>query len=308
MENYHNYPPQYNAEQYNGQGQMHPSHMMYPHMNGMPMMGPMHGATMVAPMMSYPAPPMTNMSNGSKQPITRSAHIISEPACHVYRADEAAEAVEFTTRQLIAYDGKVFVEHIPGHNIIYAPISLKPQHVVQTTGSRVAKLRLKPKKMERPKNIFFKYRSQKVKELQIMYPKLNQTVISRIAAEHWKNEKPEVKDRFKKLYQDEMVQYELAKKIKRVKGSLYEESETEETEGVQASPYYMDPRQTSPNYGQLSGGGSHTSSRPATVDYVSPVRSHEKNEQYPSMEVARPRSITFPGSPKQHSDVSRLIH
>ncbi|KAJ1643642.1 hypothetical protein LPJ64_004594, partial [Coemansia asiatica] len=289
MENYHNYPTQYNPEQYNNQGPMHPSHMMYPHIGGIQMMGPMHGPAMVGPMMSYPAA-MPNMSNGSKQPITRSAHVISEPACHVYRADESAEAVEFTTRQLIAFDGKVFVEHIPGHNVIYAPISLKPQHVLQSSaGSRVAKLRLKPKKVERPKNIFFKYRSQKVKELQIMYPKLNQTVISRIAAEHWKNEKPEVKEKFKKMYQGEMVQYELAKKIKRAKGNSYFDSDNDGLEIAETSSLNGETRQASPYYGNLSITGPDMSSRPATVDHTSPVESQNANERYPPMEMTRQR-------------------
>ncbi|KAJ1823180.1 hypothetical protein LPJ56_000162 [Coemansia sp. RSA 2599] len=308
MENYHNYPPQYSPEQYGGQGAMHPSHMMYPHMGGMQMMGPMHGPAMVGPMMSYPAA-MPNMSGGSKQPITRSTHVISEPACHVYRADEYAEAEEYSTRQLIAFDGKVFVEHIPGHNIIYAPISLKPQHVLQSTGSRVAKLRLKPKKMERPKNIFFKYRSHKVKELQIMYPKLNQTVISRIAAEHWKNEKPEVKEKYKKMYQDEMVQYELAKKIKRVKGSMYSESENEESEATESSPPFIDARQTEPRYSQLPASGpAMMASRPAAVDRTSPMEAQDNSGHFPPTEMKRQRSFTFPADARQQSDITNLIH
>ncbi|KAJ1720819.1 hypothetical protein LPJ53_004583 [Coemansia erecta] len=303
MDGYQNYP-QYGHDQYHSPAPVQ-QHMVYPHMNGMQVMPPMANPHMVNQMMpSYPSVPPTG---NRKQPITRASHVISEPACQVYRADETAEAIEFTTRQLIAFDGKVFIEHLPGHNIIFAPIQLHPHHVLHpatassSSTSRVSKLRLKSKKLNRPKNVFFKYRSKKVKELQEQYPKLNQTVISKLAAEHWHNETPEVKEQYRKIYQDEMAQYELDKKISRIKGNR-SHSESSEVE----------------DDGSSLVGGSHQLSSESNRTVVSndyyysvPQNQHPSPlgiTQSPPMEMARQRSFSYPVDPKQQSDINNLIH
>ncbi|KAJ1834639.1 hypothetical protein LPJ73_007786 [Coemansia sp. RSA 2703] len=303
MDGYQNYH-HYGHDHYHNPAPV-PQHMVYPHMNGMQPMPPMSGPHMPNPMVSpySSAPPTGNR----KQPITRASHVISEPACQVYRADMAAEAIEFTTRQLIAFDGKVFIEHLPGHNIIFAPTQLHPHHVLHpktsssSLTSRASKLRLKSKKLNRPKNVFFKYRSDKVKELQEKYPKLNQTVISKLAAEHWHNETTAVKEQYRKVYQDEMTQYELDKKISRIKGSR-SHSDSSEVEDDRAS----------------LGGSSHQlsseSNRTAVSnDYYYSVPHNQRPSplgiaQSPPMEMSRQRSFSYPVDSKQQSDINNLIH
>ncbi|KAJ1885269.1 hypothetical protein LPJ66_010200 [Kickxella alabastrina] len=291
MNNYNNYP-QYTSDQYHNHAPI-PQHMVYPHKGAMPIMSnPMHSNPHMSPRQPYPTmSPQSNNGNYSnnQQPITQASHIISEPTCRIYRTttDSTEEATEFTARQLIAFDGKIFIEHLPGHNIIYAPS--KPR-----MPSHITKLKLKAKTMDRPKNVFFMYRSHKVKEMQQQYPKLNQTVFSRIVAEHWKNESDEVKVFFRQKYNDEMKQYELAKKVKTVKKhrfDLYSQQQQylhmEEDGGAQSDGTAV-----------ASGDARIKYSRESSVERI----------RGPPMPFARQRSFTMPADPRQQADMSRIIY
>ncbi|KAJ2908933.1 hypothetical protein GGI21_002389, partial [Coemansia aciculifera] len=152
-----------------------------------------------------------------------SSQVILETGCHIYRYNSSGDTVEQSLHQIMGSNGKVYIEYIPGHSLIYIPSSVSPSLVMSHTMSNARQSKLKqkqpqqqqPVKAMRPSNVFFKYRSYKLPELQMQHPKLNQTIISRMVAEHWKTESEEVKNRFKKQYKEEMVKYEVAKKLSR---------------------------------------------------------------------------------------------
>ncbi|KAJ2526719.1 hypothetical protein EV175_007620, partial [Coemansia sp. RSA 1933] len=101
-----------------------------------------------------------------------SSRILSEPDCQVFCCNKDADPIEFGAQQLITIDGKVFVEHIPGHSIVFVPNKLKAAQVMANIsgGGSGAGQRVKGKsridKPARPCNVFFKYRSHKLAELQ----------------------------------------------------------------------------------------------------------------------------------------------
>ncbi|KAJ2811875.1 hypothetical protein FBU31_007693, partial [Coemansia sp. 'formosensis'] len=179
-----------------------------------------------------PPPPLTmpqeeqrqQQQLSPKQPpqsSTYSSKITQETGCHIYRYTNNGDTVDQSLHQIVGSNGKVYVEYIPGHSLVYIPSSASPTIVMgQMMGnSRQGRLKEKSPKNARPSNVFFKYRSHKLPELTLKYPKLNQTVISRMVADHWKAETDEVKDRFKKQYKNEMIQYEVAKKLSRYQSS-----------------------------------------------------------------------------------------
>ncbi|KAJ2816807.1 hypothetical protein IWW50_006369, partial [Coemansia erecta] len=148
-------------------------------------------------------------------------------------------------QQLCSADGRLFIEHIPNHSIVFIPLASsidqvlgdlrKPRaaakhstahatHVapapavqapaVQQQQQQQAVQPRKPKeKSAKPINAFIKYRSFKIAELKRLHPEVSQTDISRLAGECWKAESEEVKNQFRCQYREEKKVYDMKKAI-----------------------------------------------------------------------------------------------
>ncbi|KAJ2752383.1 hypothetical protein H4R27_003175 [Coemansia aciculifera] len=198
------------------------------------------------PPLAMPQQPPKQQSQNS----TYSSKIIQESGCQIYRYNNNGDTAEQSLHQIVGSNGKVYIEYIPGHSMIYIPSSVSPSLVMSHTvaNSRLAKLKEKSPKAARPSNVFFKYRSHKLPELTKQYPKLNQTVISQMVADAWKVEDEEVKDRFKQQYKDEMIKYEIAKKLSRYQSAVIprEYHDEEVSDNLPAySPYSNAPTHVS---------------------------------------------------------------
>ncbi|KAJ2311515.1 hypothetical protein IWW52_002691 [Coemansia sp. RSA 2704] len=250
-----------------------------------PMMNAVHSPPMGhAPYAPYAAP--------AKQHMSTSARIITEPGCQVFRSTRDATPLEHTARQIIAVDGKVFVEHVPGHNLFFVPIEMPPTAALRahTAGPRILKARARAAPLARPSNVFFKYRSVKQRELQLKHPRLNQTVISRMVAECWKRESSEVKDRYKSEYKEDMKRYELNKKINRARPEFEYFEEDVSVAGDSGSRLY---------------GAQQVASEPQSfVNEPQPLGLSQPS----ASSVGRHRSFTMPELDKSQNDLNRLIH
>ncbi|KAJ1757968.1 hypothetical protein LPJ58_003036 [Coemansia sp. RSA 1591] len=294
MEPYHATYQKYQGE---SQPQSQYMPMGYPISGMPPMMSAVHTPPMAHAMApyGYAHPHAHGPSGPPKQQMSTSSRIITEPGCMVLRSNRDATPIEHTARQIIAIDGKVFIEHIPAHNVIFVPVEVQPAHAIrqQVTGSRIIKARARHAPLARPSNVFFKYRSVKQRELQELNPRMNQTVISRMVAEHWKREPEEVKNRYKQEYKEDMKKYELFKKMNRARpdfeyfdaGELTAQSDT-------TASYYKRPN------GQSDSSHSFVA-EPRSLGLAQP--------EQPSS-AGRHRSFTMPDLEKTQHDISRIIH
>ncbi|KAJ1948644.1 hypothetical protein EC988_005090, partial [Linderina pennispora] len=73
----------------------------------------------------------------------------------------------------------------------------------------------------RPPNSFILYRSDKLRELIQKHPELKQTDISKMCAENWKNETPEVKDHYRQKQQEAKTKFlsEQAIEVQKLSGN-----------------------------------------------------------------------------------------
>ncbi|KAJ1733289.1 hypothetical protein LPJ72_002943 [Coemansia sp. Benny D160-2] len=241
-----------------------------------------------------------------KPQMAAASRIISEPDCQVFCCNKDADPVEFSAQQMLSIDGKVFIEHVPGHSIVFVPNHLKPAQLLAGLGNgngngngsqgRVKGAKSRVDKPARPCNVFFKYRSHKLAELQEKFPKLNQTVISRMVAEHWKNETEDVKNKFKLEYKEDMSKYEMAKRVRRSKSDA---SQSTPLEAEDSSSLSGSTAIDLPFYGSLGlvesphddGGLGSLGLGPAGM-----------------VTQPRHRSFTLPVDEKQQIGISRLIH
>ncbi|KAJ2347649.1 hypothetical protein GGH91_001741 [Coemansia sp. RSA 2671] len=214
------------------------SSLRYPGMGMTPMLGPMHMEPMYnAPITSEPAPTSNALPCSSRIGNKSSSSFI-------YRFDETHGASKIKCHQLCTSDGRLFVEHLPNHTILYIPNSSsieqalcelrKPrsqtkqqkhnaslqqqqqqeQLLSQPQPEPQQPVVRKPKeKSAKPINAFIKYRSFKIAELKEQYPEVSQTEISRLAGECWKTEDEVIKNQFRDRYQEEKKVYDLKKAI-----------------------------------------------------------------------------------------------
>ncbi|KAJ1761370.1 hypothetical protein LPJ58_001227 [Coemansia sp. RSA 1591] len=273
----------------------------YPISSMPPMMRTVHTPPMHHAMAPYgyahphAHPHVHGPSGPPKQQISTSSRIITEPGCMVLRSNRDATPIEHTARQIIAIDGKVFIEHIPAHNVIFVPVEVQPVTVIrqQVSGSRIIKARARHAPLARPSNVFFKYRSVKQRELQELNPRMNQTVISRMVAEHWKREPEEVKNRYKQEYKEDMKKYELFKKMNRSRPDYeYIDAGDLTTQSDTAASYFQRP--------SVQSQSSHSFvAEPRPLGLV-------QSEQPGS--AGRHRSFTMPDLEKTQHNISQIIH
>ncbi|KAJ1718160.1 hypothetical protein LPJ61_006795 [Coemansia biformis] len=221
-----------------------------------------------------------------------SSRVVSEPTCGVYRVNEGSEAALHTAQQVVMADGRLFIEHIPGHNVVFVPRELPPSMALQrVAGSRVAKQRVRTPAQARPTNVFFKYRSNKQRELQEAHPRLNQTIISQMVAEHWRREPAEVKDKYKLEYKEEMRKYELSKKLRRNR----------------PDPEYFEADDTTVRSDSLSYDHHHDmDGHPMMHEPMSLGISQPSSHS--AAGAQRHRSFTLPTDSAQQLGINRLIH
>ncbi|PIA17761.1 hypothetical protein COEREDRAFT_7344 [Coemansia reversa NRRL 1564] len=294
----------------------YPRYNSVPHPHGQPFMQPGYSGVSGVPaassgpglQMHYPSSPYSFMPHPASkqsppyhprsqqnyqqhhQPPTTSSRVVTEPSCTVYRSSQNGDQVTHTARQIIAADGKIFIEHIPGHNVIFAPVKAPISLTMHrhSPTPRIVKPRIRAAPvLSRPSNVFFKYRSVKQRELQEKHPRLNQTVISRMVAEHWKREPEELKRIYKDEYKEEMKKYELSKKLRKSRPNYeYIESDEITTHSDSNAAYFQS---------DIDGSSSFVQ-EPHSIS--SPHTDH----------VQRHRSFTMPNGERQQLEISQLIH
>ncbi|KAJ2771592.1 hypothetical protein IWQ57_002144, partial [Coemansia nantahalensis] len=116
-------------------------------------------------------------------------------------------------RQFHANDGSVFIEHVPGHCLVFVPNNAQLSQIIsEARRVRKPKPRARPKtKSSKPTNSFIKYRNEKIAELKVQHPDISQTTISRLAGQFWHSESEEVKHSYRKRYLEEKRIYDLNK-------------------------------------------------------------------------------------------------
>ncbi|KAJ1721487.1 hypothetical protein LPJ53_003996 [Coemansia erecta] len=122
--------------------------------------------------------------------------------------------MEHKVRQFYSAEGASFIEHVPGHCLVFIPNSTSVDYLLHEL-RRVRQPRRRNKqpkdKSNKPTNSFIKYRNHKIVELKRLHPEISQTEISRMAGECWRTEPEELKDAFRKLYQEEKRVYDMNK-------------------------------------------------------------------------------------------------
>ncbi|PVU85958.1 hypothetical protein BB560_000550 [Smittium megazygosporum] len=102
-------------------------------------------------------------------------------------------------KEFVNSEGICYVEKIPGHYVVFIPNSVQRQDVINRITKPVnpSKNKKKPHNPNRVHNSFILYRMEKTKEIKRQNPTINQTVVSRMCAQMWRNEKAEIKRKYK---------------------------------------------------------------------------------------------------------------
>ncbi|KAJ1947220.1 hypothetical protein GGF37_000608 [Kickxella alabastrina] len=132
------------------------STLRYPAMNMAPMMGaPMHmlpsvdtlSAASAAATVSAPAPvpsttllPFSSRIGGSKS-----------SSCLIFRYDDARGTSEYKCHQMSTSDGRLFIEHMPNHSVLYIPNNCSVDHVLRD--------------LRKPRSLTKQQKAQKAQEL-----------------------------------------------------------------------------------------------------------------------------------------------
>ncbi|KAJ1883365.1 hypothetical protein H4R99_000679 [Coemansia sp. RSA 1722] len=174
-----------------------------------------------------------SVSNQPAAPGTQtfSSQVLSDNNSFVYCYDEASGTnVEHNVRQMVASDMSVFIEHMPGYNLVYVPVGCSIDMATnqmmganfsmpgnnhggprKNNGRGNARAQHVVEKTSKPSNAFIMYRNHKIEELRKQMPDINQIEISREAGKWWRNETEEVKKHFQDKYREEKLAYDLKK-------------------------------------------------------------------------------------------------
>ncbi|KAJ2820674.1 hypothetical protein GGI24_004419, partial [Coemansia furcata] len=170
-----------------------------------------------------------------------SSRIANDSDCGIFCHDgQNGTAPEFTVRQTIGNDGTVYVEHIPGYHVVYVAVGESLDQAIHDSrlaapahhrpagkGASRATAAAQRDRPLKPCNPFIMYRNHKITQMRKENPEINQTDISREAANRWKTEPEEVKEIFRARYREEKQVYDLKKSKRGRSDSSVHESESD---------------------------------------------------------------------------------
>ncbi|KAJ1823183.1 hypothetical protein LPJ56_000159 [Coemansia sp. RSA 2599] len=216
-----------------------------------------------------------------------------EPDASVYYYSlKTDEFVRRPLDQIVGPNGKVYIEHVPGHNVITLPkdISLQKfgRRIHRKTFLKLQSMETSSDKPTKPLNVFIRYRSANLKRARREFPGASQTDISRILADQWKNEDPKIKEKYVNEFLAENYQYNIKFKEWKVR--------TEQKEFERLDDY--DPEESPCNVSVLtpSSSGSQAS---ASGQFIMDMSAYGGPANF---NPARRRSHSVPpqGSDRQH--------
>lgn len=217
-----------------------------------------------------------------------------------------------SVRQFYAADGTSFIEHVPGHCLVFIPNNSNVNYVLRELRKiRQPKVRNRRKERDgspKPTNAFIKYRSHKIIELRKMYPDISQTEISRLSAECWHNEPSEIKKMFKKRYLEEKRVYDINKN-KRLRtedrGFSSDLDNVSDTLNTSSSSVHTNSAYLQPSSSSNNNGNSNFGSGDLGLGINWNNNSNSSNGQ--GFNTGRRRSHTLPPGGFNRSGVRRRI-
>ncbi|KAJ2850921.1 hypothetical protein IWW36_001547 [Coemansia brasiliensis] len=182
----------------------------------------------------------------------------------IYRCSSNNELSRLPVKQQYHADGKLYIEYIPGHNVLFLPTAIPIEAPIKklrkSQRQKEAQAIQKPIELAKPNNAFIRYRSYRLRDIKQLYPQANQTDLSRIAAEYWRTEDPKIKEFFQKQYKEALQFYHQKLKIQHLAAKYHAQSRS-----VALPP--SNPEEQL----QAAANSSATSSSAETSDTDSPV-------------------------------------
>ncbi|KAJ2359285.1 hypothetical protein IWW50_000007 [Coemansia erecta] len=162
----------------------------------------------------------------------------SDSAVFSYNADD--ELARMPVGQIRHTDGKLYIEYIPGHNVLYLPASVPIERPIKRMRKAQEKreaqeARKVSNELAKPHNAFIRYRSFRLESIKQQFPNTSQVDLSRIAAEHWRTEDPEIKGFFQSQYKKELLFYHQQQKIKHMAAKFQEQDNIAHTAPASSS-------------------------------------------------------------------------
>ncbi|KAJ2765361.1 hypothetical protein IWQ56_004128, partial [Coemansia nantahalensis] len=150
-------------------------------------------------------------------PVQPTSQILGATGGVAFACDEHESLSRQPVRQMYGADGRLYIEYQPDTNVVFLPVSVPVERTVRGV-TRVPRKRrgtgrTAAHEWVKPHNAFIRYRSWSLEKIKQLYPNANQIDLSRIAAEHWRNEDPQVKGHFQQQYRDELETYHGRQKI-----------------------------------------------------------------------------------------------
>ncbi|KAJ2237136.1 hypothetical protein H4R99_003848 [Coemansia sp. RSA 1722] len=175
--------------------------------------------TPMSPIQPLPLPSLSSITNplsaslSSSQIRTGSQIMHESDAAIYYYSLKNDEFIRRPLDQIVGPNGKVYIEHVPGHNVITLPKDISLQRfgrrINRKTFLKLQSVEKSSDKPTKPLNVFIRYRSANLKRARREFPGASQTDISRILAEQWKNEDPKIKESFINGFLADNYQYNL---------------------------------------------------------------------------------------------------
>ncbi|KAJ2716890.1 hypothetical protein H4R19_000375 [Coemansia spiralis] len=181
------------------------------------MLGLSAPAQVTAPQLPPAVLPLSAPAGKLAMPVQPTLQILGATGGVASACDEDETLSRQPVRQMYGSDGRLYIEYQPDTNVVFLPVSLPVDRVVRgvvrVPRRRKAAGRTAAHEWAKPHNAFIRYRSWKLEAIKRLYPNANQIDLSRIAAEHWRNEDPQIKDRFQQQYRAELEIYHGRQKI-----------------------------------------------------------------------------------------------
>ncbi|KAJ1801080.1 hypothetical protein LPJ59_000578 [Coemansia sp. RSA 2399] len=167
----------------------------------------------------------SSKSNGFPEPLLPLSEVYGEHSSYIYCQDDAGFLRRKPVSQVIGVNNKIFIEYVPGTNVIFMPkevaLSGPVEKIVKVKRGAAVVRKLRFPHIRRPATAYLRYRADNYAKIKIQFPDMPAEAMERALSINWREENPDIREWYIGEFNQAMINYKLKIKEAEAIGSHY---------------------------------------------------------------------------------------
>ncbi|KAJ2554374.1 hypothetical protein EV175_002607 [Coemansia sp. RSA 1933] len=155
----------------------------------------------------------SNNGNGFPEPLIPLSEVYGENNSYIYSQDDAGFLRRKPVSQVIGINNKIFIEYVPGTNVIFMPkdvvLSGSVEKIVRVKRGPAVVRKMRFPHIRRPATAYLRYRADHYAQIKLQFPAMPAEAMERVLSINWRKESSDIRDKYIGEFNQAMINYKL---------------------------------------------------------------------------------------------------